>query len=888
MATRSTKKKVSMGKKLQYVGEEPAEKDDDIVEETFADKGDMDEEDGIRVQSDEKPRLRQDDDRYITGTRVRRAALKTEKEESDDQDSGEERHSLVGKESAEKEDEQVDAEKKSMVKKKDDEPVEFVGDHSKKLVQKIQDDEKGKDVDEGGADAEEKSFAPRSFRPPTVGTSEVGVSNILVEYDDELPTVIEEIEGVRTKKVVVSIPEGSDLLVSSVSMRLIARHADKQGKMVAVVTDDPAGRNMARLAGLGVADSTASVDDRTWSDVQTARESREEAASERMMKKEVGVEEPLPMDSGVLVNKDFHDNIDETTGVREKMRGQVLPRTRGDTSTEGEREPVTSMKGELSPALERKDVAVPFVGAPEAEKGFRTVSVGDFELTIDEGRKNMGTSQPRSSQGQAGQGGRSHGGVGGLVGRDFSDVGGIGAGELRSYDTLPVESNMGSTATVSARGKGSFVKTVGATIAGVFAKIPQSGVKIAGGAGKKTLRKVMIPVLIVLGLVLLGGYWYLPEVIVELEVESISVEYTGDITALARAEQTDAEELIIPARMEIVEKTGSDSASATGTAVRGEKAGGAALFFNKTGAIITIADGSTITNGGLNFVVQGAVTVPACVDPPDCIGMGSAAGDVVAEAVGADYNLASGTIFSVQDHDAATLFAKNSSAFTGGTETSYQVVSQSDIDGVADRLRTQLYDQAKLTLTEKLDGTKWVFVESSIKNELDGEVTSDVPAGSEEPTVNVDVKTKSTAVYYDGKALTTLITDLLLQDLSEEELQNVELSDDLDETVTVKSASVDDGNAVLTVDVSGFVMPVLDERAVERDLYGKPWAEGIAYLKKLDYVTGEPTVDFFPQWFPGFLRRMPGRSGRITVNVKNVVPEETNDETGGGNGDTSN
>lgn len=789
-----------------------------------------------------------------------------------DQESGENEkkisRSLIG-DNVKDNSEQMNKEKEKGQKKKMMKVVSIKNENEKKTFEpEVKKDEEAEP---------EKTIEPKVVRDsPSLSyikktvpekLSDNGVSNILVDYKDELPDVIEQIEEVKTKKIVVSIPEGSDLLVSSVGMRLISRHAEKQGKLVVIVTDDPAGRNMARLAGLGVADSTANVDDQLWFDAQAMMSAKKESdlarAERREMKDEISPEmvaDDTRKDIGVLINKDFHDNLEATSDILE-----------GVSARAGVEAPEKKVIGKVEAPEKVESAVIPEEKIMVEKPRIRKVAVGDFELTIDDGRKEMVTvrapSSVESKQGEAGRGAFT-----GFVGRDFSGLESGRGVPSQSYDTLPV--------TLRGEGrvrKGSFLMRLGAVFAGLLAVIPKGASAAAGGIGKGILKRFVFPLILVVLAVVGIGYWYLPEVFVEIDVESIAVDFSGDVTALKNIEKIKYEELQIPARAETIEKTGSDSAAATGTAVRGEKAEGTVLIFNKTGDDLAIAGGTRLSNGGLNFILQETVTIAKCEETP-CEGSNPAyhfgTGSVLAEEVGTEYNVASGTIFAVAGYDSALVFGKAQSAFTRGSSTTYQVVSQSDIDAVAEKLKTDLYGQAKTALQEKLNGTKWVFVEASIKNELDGDVSSDVPAGAEKASVNVNVKTKSTALYYDGKAFSSLIENLLLKNLKEEESKTLELSEDREESVVVKSASVDEGNIVLTIIVSGYVMPHLDEKEIERDLYGKPWAEGIADLKKLDYVSGNPKVEFYPEWFPSFMRRMPSRRGQITVNINNVVPKE--------------
>lgn len=698
------------------------------------------------------------------------------------------------------------------------------------------------------------------------------VAKILVKEDDELTFVVEQVKAVTPKRIVVSIPEGSDLLVSSVGMRLIAKHADEDKQSVVVVTSDAAGQNMARMAGLGVAATMSDVDENSWIDAESEQKSRlavEEDESE--------VE-----GEGALINKDFMDNIEETerkiSGIEETGQEDEL-----ETEIEDEAsEPVLPMdlgrpRSEMKIGEEEKEGDEKSVVAPVAEVGkssapvreVKPVSDGDFTMNVDKGFKTAGGVGGMSA---AVSGGAKADSPKGLVGRDFSAYNLEKAPGAASPDALPIASDSPSSGSDKKRG------SILGKITGVFAKISFLAAKPATGMAKKNLKKLLIPAVVVLALIVVGGYWYLPEVVVSLEVESIAVEYEGEITASVTAEEIDEENVTIPARSEVEANNGSDSAAATGIASRGDKASGDVLFINKTGDEVTIAVGTALSNGGLSFILQADVTVPGCEDPPACDSAYSDHGLVMAEDIGEEYNVVSGTVFSV---DITGIIAKSTEAFTGGTSEDYAVVSQADIDGLADEIKKKLFNESKTALEEALEGTKWVFVPESIKNELDGDVGSDVPAGSEQDSVNVDVKTKSTALYYDSEDLDELIKVLLMEDVGEDEFENVELSDNMEKEITVKSASVDDGTVVLSVKVSGFIMPLLDEDKIERDLYGKAWAEGVGYLKKVDYVSGGPDVDFYPEWFPEFARHMPSREGMITVNIENVVPEGEESEEDG-------
>lgn len=763
-------------------------------------------------------------------------------------------------------------------------------------------------ADEGAGEAEiEEPVETDEVKPLPRKTEKVeidgdSVSKVLVEPDDEVTFVIEELEDIKTKRVVISIPEGSDLLVSSVAMKLIARHADVKDKLIAIATNDLAGQNMARLAGLGIAPSLDAVTDETWNFAKASQESRKQEFIEKPPHPEgpeVG-SEAVKGEPGGLVNKDFQDNIEESEyigggggeyGGNEEVEPMDLGRPRTEvrgaiigaggvvaasgavSAADAQGETVTAgSAGTAASAAGGADLASSTVGTAASAGGNtggivssgsemsnpisseRTVKHGSFEMKVDDGTparpegKVMSVPKPDKPMGT------------GFVGRDFASYSSSDGGDMHTTPIEPDPYEPKPEATQKKKGKNILAKLTSLPIIKSILMTP-----------KGKMKKLLIPIGLLLVVTSIGAYWYTGEVVAEIDVESIAVEYNGEITAKTTIEDVDEGELVIPARAETISKNGSDSASASGIAVRGEKASGSVTIYNMTDEDIVVPSGAQLSNGGLVFILQNEVTVPKRENE---FQNGQADGDVIAQDVGAEYNLVPGTKFAVGSRPLSEISGINPSAFSGGLKEEYSVVSQADIDSVAEGLKEKLYAQSKDELAKKYENTRWTFVADSVKNELDGDVSSDVPAGAEQDSVNVDVKTKSTALYYDSDALDELIETLLINAVGEDSLDSIELSDNIEKNISITSSSVDDGTVIISVSVSGFVTPLLDEEEIERNMYGKSWAEGIKYLKDLEYVSGDPEVTYYPEWIPEFAWRMPSRKGQITVNVNNVVPEE--------------
>lgn len=728
-------------------------------------------------------------------------------------------------------------------------------------------------------DLELKQEVDKSGKSESSGAddkSNDSVSKLIIGIEDEITFLLDKLENSPSKKVIVSIPSGSDLLVSSISMKLISEKADSLDKKVIIVTDDTTGKRVAGIAGLLVKGSMNEVDNDSWGEAEELKR-----LSNIQLESKVREESKLGLDGEV---KDQTDD--------DKKMGKDVDKKNISEVSEDRKDQNSGMVSSLAGGAVTPDVSKARSVSPS---DVSTVSDGDFEMTVHSGvSKSASTSIP-SSETQ----GRSAADVSikdtadtsaksiekkplskpkGLVGRDFSSYEPVGYKADTSKDELPVPGKQKEYSKPDEKSE-----SIGAKLGKIYRTSFLA--RIVAFLAAKKVATLILPLLLIL--VIIGAFmiWFMPEVFVQIDVESVSVDFTGDVTALTSSDDVDEEDLVIPARQEEILKNGSDNASATGTATRGEKATGTVKIINTTTSPVNVAAGTQLVYSGKVFILDGDVSIAAATPSGDA----ESDGTVTASEVGSDYNVGTGEDFVVGAFESDKVYAISVGAFSGGSEESYDVVSQSDIDKLAKKIKKDLEEEAKDEFDRMHQDSRWVFVESSMKTEIDGDVESDVPAGTEQDSVNVDLKTKSTALFYDGDALNSLIEDLLLKDVDgNNDMEGLQLSGNIKKEISVRSASISEGKVILAADVSGYVMPELDEAKIENGLQGRGWADGIAYLKKLDYVSGDPEVDFYPQWFPKFLWRMPSRDGRITVKIENVEPEDDGNNDNNADSDSEN
>lgn len=148
--------------------------------------------------------------------------------------------------------------------------------------------------------------------------------------------------------------------------------------------------------------------------------------------------------------------------------------------------------------------------------------------------------------------------------------------------------------------------------------------------------------------------------------------------------------------------SGEESQEATGKLETGKKAVGEVTIFNKTEAEKSLAKGSTIvSSNGLEFVLNDDIKIASTSS--FSTSFSSQKTKVTAGLFGKEYNIPSGTNFTVKGVSTSDLFAKNEGPFSGGTKEEIQVVSAKDLETLSETLTKRLFAKAKSQASSKLN-----------------------------------------------------------------------------------------------------------------------------------------------------------------------------------------
>ncbi len=252
-------------------------------------------------------------------------------------------------------------------------------------------------------------------------------------------------------------------------------------------------------------------------------------------------------------------------------------------------------------------------------------------------------------------------------------------------------------------------------------------------------------VLLIFGLIFASKSLNKATVTIKTDVTTANSDVT--LTASGDATEVNTAKKVVPSTLVKSDQNDTASAPATGQKDKGKKATGTVTLTltDCSQDQVTVYAGTAVSEGGLTYITQSAVTLnkvevgPDCNpnDPPGSPGLYSSSyrksANVVAQAGGDKYNVASGKTFTVAG--ASNVSGSNSAAISGGTSDIVKVVAQADIDAAKKALVDKLTDQAKDDLNKQLSDQKMLKLDDSLANST-GAVKISAKLGAEASEVS--------------------------------------------------------------------------------------------------------------------------------------------------------
>jgi hypothetical protein len=382
--------------------------------------------------------------------------------------------------------------------------------------------------------------------------------------------------------------------------------------------------------------------------------------------------------------------------------------------------------------------------------------------------------------------------------------------------------------------------------------------------GKPKDKKLKIPnfnrfrLLLVLGVLGVGAiialayvaFVVMPKAQIAIKTDTSSVDSS---TTLALKTQPgiafNADQGIVPAHEQIVQKVVSQTVPATGQQNNGAKATGTIRFYNcnkedtLSGTNRTIPAGTGVSANGLTFITSQSVTVePSHFSGNNCNKdkMTSSVG-MTALVSGAKYNQESAT-YSVAGY---STISGNGSETTGGTDEIIKIVTQADIDSATQKIGAQDASGIKEELKTDLTNGKYYPIEVTYNTSTPDTKTS-VKAGDQAENVTV-----------------TQTINYNMLGVKEEDLEKVLKNDVSDNIDPQKQTILDYGLEDAEFSLQNPVGPDLDTETIKQQVAGKKSGDAQEIIKSYPGVTSVK-VTYSPFW----VSSIPKKTSKIAVTIE--------------------
>jgi len=371
----------------------------------------------------------------------------------------------------------------------------------------------------------------------------------------------------------------------------------------------------------------------------------------------------------------------------------------------------------------------------------------------------------------------------------------------------------------------------------------------------KSKNKLMLIIPAALILLILGVFYvYIFKTSVQINVFITPKEEQKD-TAVTFSSNTNISDKTLVFESVSVTEEGTATTNSTGKKYIGDKAKGTVTIFNNSDSTINFPANTKITSSNdLNYTIDKAVSVAsASGDIFTGTKPGTASVAVTASDIGQDYNLPSGTKFSIGSN--SDIAAKNDNAFSGGTKKAITVVSVDDLNKLLTDLPKSLEQKARDDLKSKATDGKTI-IPQFISETVDSKIF-DKKEGDESSSVNLKGTVSFGAISYLNKDMADFANSLFSID------EKIMPNNLLVEAKNIKQLKNEDITANLTIKAK--LMPKIDIESLRKQLVGDSKLKATNTLSNLAQVN-KVQIDFNPN-IPLLPQNLPGDYKKIFINI---------------------
>jgi hypothetical protein len=217
------------------------------------------------------------------------------------------------------------------------------------------------------------------------------IDKIVVKAQDELIDVVRKISTAKSNKILITFVEDSDILISSINLKVLQDSADEKDSLLIVqIPNNPTGVRNAKLADITVVDTPALPSEEIW---QEAKKTYKDRAAEITQSKK-----KLPQDYKSENITSFEERINSVLNKsQEEREGEITKSKKQDPGIVVDHDINTKPNDTDSPSQEDltkvdfKNVSDPVKEKKSSTSLFSTVSM--FFKSLGKKKKNKSTQQ---------------------------------------------------------------------------------------------------------------------------------------------------------------------------------------------------------------------------------------------------------------------------------------------------------------------------------------------------------------------------------------------------------------------------------------------------------------------------------------------------------------
>lgn len=384
---------------------------------------------------------------------------------------------------------------------------------------------------------------------------------------------------------------------------------------------------------------------------------------------------------------------------------------------------------------------------------------------------------------------------------------------------------------------------------------------VLSGSAKSSLLKpklivAVIALIAVIGIISLLYYNVILRAEVTIFADQKAIDKTEDVIFATDTSEDNS----IPLQILKEEVKGEETKNSSGTKETGEKAKGAVTVYNKTEDKKTFVKGTILVGpNSLEFEITEDINVASTSS--FSTSLSSVNAKVQAAKIGKEYNLPSGSNFTVKGFSSSNYIGKNSEAITGGSKKTSTVVSEKDLEDLLSQIEKGLEKDALASAKSKVSSDE-ELIPASLGSEVNDEKYTR-KVGDEAGSVGIS----ATVAYSIGKYNKSDV-DSFVKNLSQSEVPGTYALLAPESTTEIENIKVskDGESASAKLKIHAVYAPEIKIEELTAGLKSKSKSSSIEQIKKIGGITDVNIV--FKNTLPLFPELLPANPKNIKIEIR--------------------